>query len=42
MLSLFAVVGGGVGMLVAFLLWDRHVVQGNVAWRYIVVLGVII
>lgn len=41
-LSLFAVVGGGMGMLLAFLLWDRHVVKDNVAWRFIAVLGVIV
>lgn len=41
-LSLCAVVGGGAGMLLAFLLWDRHVVKDNVAWRFIAVLGVIV
>lgn len=41
-LSLFAVAGGGVGMLLAFLLWDRHVVKDNVAWRFIAVLGIIV
>lgn len=41
-LSLCAVVGGGVGMLLAFLLWDRHVVKDNVAWRFIAVLGIIV
>lgn len=41
-LSLFAVAGGGVGMLPAFLLWDRHVIKDNVAWRFIAVLGVIV
>lgn len=41
-LSLFAVVGGGVGMLLAFLLRDRHVVKDNVAWRFIAVLGIIV
>lgn len=41
-LILFAVAGGGVGMLLAFLLWDRHVVKDNVAWRFIAVLGVIV
>ena len=42
LLSLFAVAGGGVGMLLAFLLWDRHVVKDNVAWRLIAVLGIIV
>lgn len=41
-LSLFAVAGGGVGMLLALLLWDRHVVKDNVAWRFIAVLGIIV
>lgn len=41
-LSLCAVAGGGAGMLLAFLLWDRHVVKDNVAWRFIAVLGVIV
>lgn len=41
-LSLFAVAGGGVGMLLAFLLWDRHVVKDNVAWRFIAVMGIIV
>lgn len=41
-LSLFAVAGGGVGMLLAFLLWDRYVVKYNVAWRFVTVLGVIV
>ena len=41
-LSLFAVAGGGAGMLLAFLLWDRHVIKDNVAWRFIAVLGVIV
>ncbi len=41
-LSLCAVVGGVAGMLLAFLLWDRHVVKDNVAWRFIAVLGVIV
>lgn len=41
-LSLFAVAGGDVGMLLAFLLWDRHVVKDNVAWRFIAVLGIIV
>lgn len=41
-LSLFAVAGGGVGMLLAFLLWDCHVIKDNVAWRFIAVLGVIV
>lgn len=41
-LSLFAVVGGGMGMLLAFLLWDRRVVKDNVARRFIAVLGVIV
>ncbi|HJG31327.1 MAG TPA: DUF1294 domain-containing protein [Collinsella ihuae] len=42
LLSLFAVAGGGVGMLLAFLLWDRRVVKDNVAWRFIAVLGIIV
>ena len=41
-LSLCAVAGGGAGMLLAFLLWDRHVVKGNVGWRFVAVLGVMV
>ncbi|WP_219722284.1 DUF1294 domain-containing protein [Enorma phocaeensis] len=40
-LSLFAV-AGGVGMLLAFLLWDRHAIKDNVAWRFVAVLGIIV
>ncbi|MGI6231185.1 MAG: DUF1294 domain-containing protein [Tractidigestivibacter sp.] len=41
-LGLFAVAGGGVGMLAAFLVWDRKVVKDNVAWRFIAILSIIV
>lgn len=41
-LSLSAVVGGGVGMLLAFLIWDRRVNKDNVAWRMIAIIGIIL
>jgi uncharacterized membrane protein YsdA (DUF1294 family) len=41
-LSVFAAVGGGAGMLAAFLVWDRKVVKDNVAWRYIAIIGIIV
>ena len=40
-LSAFALVGGGAGMLAAFLVWDRKVNKDNVAWRFMAVIGVI-
>ena len=39
-LSAFALVGGGVGMLVAFLVWDRRVNKNNVAWRLMAIIGI--
>lgn len=41
-LSVFAIIGGGAGMLAAFLVWDRRVNKNNVAWRFIAIIGVII
>lgn len=34
-LSVFVLVDGSIGMLEAFLVWDRRVNEGNVAWRLI-------
>ena len=39
-LNLFGVAGGGLGMLAAFLVWDRKVVKDNVAWRFISIICV--
>lgn len=41
-LSVFALIGGGVGMLVAFLVWDRRVNKNNVAWRLMAVIGIVV
>lgn len=41
LLSAFALVGGGAGMLAAFLVWDRKVNKDNVAWRFMAIVGVI-
>lgn len=41
-LSAFALLGGGAGMLGAFLVWDRRVTKDNVAWRLMAIIGVII
>lgn len=41
-LSLFSVAGGGVGMLLAFVIWDRRIVKNNIAWRIIAILGIAI
>ena len=41
-LALFGLAGGCVGMLAAFLLWDRKVVKDNVAWRFEAILLVIL
>lgn len=40
LLTLFALFGGGVGMMAAFLAWDRKVVKANIAWRFEAVLGI--
>ena len=40
-LSVFALIGGGIGMLVAFLVWDRRVNKNNVAWRLMAVIGIV-
>ena len=40
-LSVFALIGGGIGMLVAFLVWDRRVNKNNVAWRLIAIIGIV-
>ena len=40
-LSAFALVGGGVGMLGAFLVWDRRVNKNNVAWRLMAIVGIV-
>ena len=40
-LSVFALIGGGVGMLVAFLVWDRRVNKNNVAWRLMAIIGIV-
>ena len=41
LLSAFALVGGGVGMLAAFLVWDRKVNKDNVAWRFMALIGIV-
>ena len=41
LLCLFGVAGGGLGMLAAFLIWDRRVVKDNVAWRFFAIVCVI-
>lgn len=41
-LSAFALFGGGVGMLGAFLVWDRRVNKDNVAWRLMAVIGIVV
>lgn len=41
LLSAFAPIGGGAGMLAAFLVWDRRVNKDNVAWRFMAVIGII-
>lgn len=41
-LSFIGVAGGGLGMLAAFLVWDRRVVKDNVAWRFIAILSIIV
>lgn len=40
-LSVFALIGGGIGMLVAFLVWDRRVNKNNVAWRFMAIIGIV-
>lgn len=40
-LSAFALLGGGVGMLGAFLVWDRRVNKNNVAWRLMAIVGIV-
>lgn len=40
-LSAFALIGGGVGMLGAFLVWDRRVNKNNVAWRLMAIIGIV-
>lgn len=41
-LSLFSVAGGGVGMLLTFLVFDRRAVKRNVAWRFMAIIGIVI
>ena len=41
-MSLFAVFGGGVGMLASFLIWDRRVVKANAAWRFAALMGIVV
>ena len=41
-LNIFAIVGGGFGMLVAFLVWDRKVRKANVAWRFVAIGGIVV
>ena len=41
-MCLFAVLGGGVGMLVSFLIWDRKVVKANAAWRFAALMGIVV
>ena len=41
-MCLFAVAGGPIGMLVAFLVWDRHVKKANVAWRFVAIILIVV
>lgn len=41
-MCLFAVLGGGVGMLVSFLIWDRKVVKANAAWRFAALMSIVV
>ena len=41
-MCLFAVLGGGVGMLASFLIWDRKVVKSNAAWRFAALMGIVV
>ena len=37
LMCIFAVIGGPLGMLLAFLVWDRKVRKANVAWRFVAI-----
>lgn len=41
-LGAFALLGGGVGILGASLVWDRRVNKNNVAWRLMAIIGIVV